>query len=641
MRGVVGVGEGARDGAEQRRPGGLEHRTREARVGSREEGRDVPVLFVTFFSESRLCLRLRVPRRRKQLARALERSLRLGDRRGERIRRVTPRGGDRLARVVLLVLLVALRNQSAKSVRAASRALAEPGGHLDFPRGDAAEHAAQLGVRFVRPRWTFTIARVVCTRRRLLRLHPLPRHRDERVLGHLRLRVRLRVVRVRVQHHHRERQHVRLVGVLEVARVALAVARREPLDEPIDLLRLARNPERLEENAKRLVQRQTSEVVRVRVRLHHPKRVDVVRTEQLTHRARVQRPTATARYVSFLCDVVADVFVFVPFFRVVRVFFSRIRIDVVAEERVSTGEKRGGAFRETRIRDVDRFVDVFARNLHDRRQRQNRRPRVERRRRRLKIRFSLLQRRKRLALRERELFLFFVTTFRFRTRVLERGAFASRRDLHAVRDRRGRFAIRTRFAFRARSTAGPTRSERFRAAREERRRLRAARVPRPQALHRRQHALHGAVPEPLLVATARRHGGRQRADRALVQVVAARVAVVVHEHVHQNLRVGRERADHAERRELRLGILRRRAAAARGTLERRERHARVEPRDRRLVRVPGAEHQARERRARQRRRRRGGRVGARHRGRGGAFRPPQRKTRARALHVHPGAQRQT
>ena len=47
------------------------------------------------------------------------------------------------------------------------------------------------------------------------------------------------VVRVRVQHHHRERQHVRLVGVLEVARVALAVARREPLDEPIDLLRLA------------------------------------------------------------------------------------------------------------------------------------------------------------------------------------------------------------------------------------------------------------------------------------------------------------------------------------------------------------------------------------------------------------------
>ena len=68
--------------------------------------------------------------------------------------------------------------------------------------------------------------------------------------------------------------------------------------------------------------------------------------------------------------------------------------------------------------------------------------------------------------------------------------------------------------------------------------LRAARVPRPQALHRRQHALHGAVPEPLLVATARRHGGRQRADRALVQVVAARVAVVVHEHVHQNLRVG-------------------------------------------------------------------------------------------------------
>ena len=225
------------------------------------------------------------------------------------------------------------------------------------------------------------------------RNHPLARHRHERLLGHLRRLVRPRVVRVRVEHHRRERQHVRLVGVLEVVRVALAVARREPLHEPVDLLRLARHAERPEEKTKRLVEIQAREIVRVRVRLHHEKSVDVVRTEEFANRARVERPAAERSPSPR--DGVRDGT------RVAARVAVRVAVRVAARV-ARSDEKRGGARREPRVGDVHlfgvRLGNVFLTNLHHRRQRRDGRPSVERRRRRLRAGFPLLQRRERLAL---------------------------------------------------------------------------------------------------------------------------------------------------------------------------------------------------------------------------------------------------
>ena len=175
-----------------------------------------------------------------------------------------------------------------------------------------------------------------------------------------------------------------------MVRVALAVARREPLHEPVDLLRLARHAERPEEKTKRLVEIQAREIVRVRVRLHHEKSVDVVRTEEFANRARVERPAA-ARSPSRTRDGVRDG---------TRV---AVRVTVRVAARVArSDEKRGGARREPRVGDVHlfgvRLGHVFLTNLHHRRQRRDGRPSVERRRRRLRAGFPLLQRRERLAL---------------------------------------------------------------------------------------------------------------------------------------------------------------------------------------------------------------------------------------------------
>ena len=92
-------------------------------------------------------------------------------------------------------------------------------------------------------------------------------HVDELLLGHLLLH--LRRVRVRVEHDEREGEHVGRVRVGKDARVERAEALGELLHHPINLLRLARQPEAREEVAQRVVEAHPAKVERVHVNVEH------------------------------------------------------------------------------------------------------------------------------------------------------------------------------------------------------------------------------------------------------------------------------------------------------------------------------------------------------------------------------------
>jgi len=80
---------------------------------------------------------------------------------------------------------------------------------------------------------------------------------------------RLRVVAVRVEHDDGVGQHVRGVGAPEDAWVGPVEVVAKGVDDAVDLLRLARQPERLQEQADRRVKAQVMEVEAGGVRVQH------------------------------------------------------------------------------------------------------------------------------------------------------------------------------------------------------------------------------------------------------------------------------------------------------------------------------------------------------------------------------------